>query len=718
MIPTPALGHWLQIGLALGLGSTAIVLVGILLQRWLTAAIWRRTWWRATLVGFGLLLVGEVTGLASGSRGLIWLLTVGPGAEPSRVAPVPPRRPLSPRAQALLEKLRERYPDLARKPDAGDGGETEVMSAEPPSWPAVPAWWPGILWASGSLLLLFRLAAAQVLLGLLARRSAPVTDPALQARLLDVARRLACTQPIRLLQAENLVSPAALGIVRPAILVPATFAAECSPRRQEAVLAHELAHLQSRDPAWLLLGDLVTACLWWLPGVWWARRQLDHAAEAVADEASLVVTDGPQELAACLVELGRRLAPAGAGRGIGMAGPTLRSALGLRVQRLLGLTGRSRSQRRQLRALGGRCAMAGVMLAIALGVTFWIPFSPLAEGDASMPSLIQAWRRSLAGVVVLATLGTGGEQTPAQEPVRPASGVRDESPTFVGKLDVSLVEQAGAAPGLGAPGGQAQPTAGGQAGGKAGTSPKGANKGNNPASGGGMMGSMAGRATPPAELRIKVFRLRHADPEVLNEVLQGLLPETTAIAAGGGPGGHVQMMAGMAGGLIGGGAPGGMMPGAVPGMGGVGALGMGGGALGLGGGGPGMGVGFANTWRASVDARTRSLIVRGSPRDLTVAADLVRVLDLPADQPIPKVATLRAFRLRHADPDALAEELNGLELNARIMAVHDAKLLIVAGSEELMNELGEVITQLDVEGTPPAKPPEKPQPMGKGAGRR
>ena len=73
------------------------------------------------------------------------------------------------------------------------------------------------------------------------------------------------------------------------------------------MVAHELAHLAVHDPAWGILADVVVAMFWWHPLVWWARRQLCAANEAVADEASLLIADGPNVLAECLVELGNRL---------------------------------------------------------------------------------------------------------------------------------------------------------------------------------------------------------------------------------------------------------------------------------------------------------------------------------------------------------------------------------------------------------------------------
>ncbi|HEV3237451.1 MAG TPA: secretin N-terminal domain-containing protein, partial [Gemmataceae bacterium] len=185
---------------------------------------------------------------------------------------------------------------------------------------------------------------------------------------------------------------------------------------------------------------------------------------------------------------------------------------------------------------------------------------------------------------------------------------------------------------------------------------------------------------------IKVFRLTHVDLETITPVLNNLLPESMNDAPAGLPaGGGALGIAGGAG-LGGGPVPGGGalgLGGGALGLGGGalgingGALGIGGGALGLGGlggmlgGGLGLGgggltgigggglIGAAGgvpgagpmSWRIAEDPRTKSLVVRGPEKVIEIAADLVAVLDLPADKPIPAVKNLRAYKLKHAKAD-------------------------------------------------------------------
>ena len=165
------------------------------------------------------------------------------------------------------------------------------------------------------------------------------------ARLLGINRRIC------LVESARLSGPIVYGVLRPAIGLPAGFTKRFDTARQEAMLAHELAHLAADDPFWYLLADLAAAIFWWHPCVWLARRQLHFASETAADEASLLLANGPGVLAECLVELGARLAQPRSFARLGVEGTGFRSGLGRRVERLVNLRGRSWSPPSRVRSV-------------------------------------------------------------------------------------------------------------------------------------------------------------------------------------------------------------------------------------------------------------------------------------------------------------------------------------------------------------------------------
>ena len=233
------------------------------------------------------------------------------------------------------------------------------------------------------------------------------------------------------------------GILRPTIGVPEDFDREYDSAQQEAMLLHELGHLAGRDPAWHAFADLVTIALWWHPMAWWARHELRVADEFAADETSAVVEGGPDALAASLVKVGARLdrARAFSSRLGGLAhveGSGFRSGLGRRVERLLSLSrDPSRpcdrhSNRFSDRFSNGfsnwfsngfsRVAILAVLVAALISSTLWLrPLTVEADlasyrentrqGESTMTTtLLPIWKRSLAGLTILAVLGAGAAQ--------------------------------------------------------------------------------------------------------------------------------------------------------------------------------------------------------------------------------------------------------------------------------------------------------------------
>ena len=223
-------------------------------------------------------------------------------------------------------------------------------------------------------------------------------ERALAEKVQALARALGIRRRVRVIESARLTSPIAFGLLRPTVGLPPDFAIRFNPAKQDAMLAHELAHLAAHDPFWCLLADAATVVLWWHPGVWWLRRQLHLASEMAADEASLLVADGPQVLAECLVELGARLTGPVLGQ-LRVSG--FRSHLGRRVQRLVHLEGRAWSPPPRLGAAMIRIFGPMAMTVIVVLCTAWAAPQALTTGE-SMKMMQLNWKRSLATFALLA----------------------------------------------------------------------------------------------------------------------------------------------------------------------------------------------------------------------------------------------------------------------------------------------------------------------------
>lgn len=205
------------------------------------------------------------------------------------------------------------------------------------SWPQSWPWLACGLWA---LLMVVGIARSlwlrRRLNGVLRQRSA-VVDPALVGCLERLCAQAGLSRPVRLSCSPFLNGPVALG--RWEICLPLQALSELSPAGQEAMLAHELAHLLRRDPAWLALCQLIEACFFFQPLNRLGRRRLQATAEFLCDDWAVATTGRRVAFAECLAQVAswieaRPFRPRLPAAVPGMARSD--SALVQRVQRLAG----------------------------------------------------------------------------------------------------------------------------------------------------------------------------------------------------------------------------------------------------------------------------------------------------------------------------------------------------------------------------------------------
>lgn len=94
------------------------------------------------------------------------------------------------------------------------------------------------------------------------------------------------SEGIEIRESEGVGSPVALGIVRPAILLPGDWR-DWDNRKLGAVLAHERSHIQRCDPAVQLISAIHRALLWVSPLSWFLHRRIVRTAEEASDDAAV-----------------------------------------------------------------------------------------------------------------------------------------------------------------------------------------------------------------------------------------------------------------------------------------------------------------------------------------------------------------------------------------------------------------------------------------------
>jgi beta-lactamase regulating signal transducer with metallopeptidase domain len=420
------IAQWLtpyELFVRVGLGAAVIVALAAIAGQLVCSASMKAAVWRLATVSMFLLVALELSGLgqAVAQLGRQWIAN----------------RAENGAAEAVPERLYASSPaNLVESDSLSDAlvvpPQSQVIEPEPVPQPSQPSYvnWLAALWISGTIATLCWIVAGRIAASRFRRRCMVMNDGELYERVASLRATFSLRRPVVLLCSLRTASPVVFAGWRPALVLPVNFNEAFDRQQQDAILAHELAHLAAHDAPWQSAALVLCSLLWWHPLVWWSRRQLRAAHEAVADEGSLVMPDGPRVLAEALVALGQRLAaPQFAGPqprfGLSLGGGLFSSAqfhsgLGRRVQRLLNLPSRPwRGPRRTRMAFVHFSLPALVALAAAITCNAWAPSQvSIPQGETTMSILTTSWRGSLMATAFCAMLGNS-----------PAPAAADDDPT-------------------------------------------------------------------------------------------------------------------------------------------------------------------------------------------------------------------------------------------------------------------------------------------------
>lgn len=115
--------------------------------------------------------------------------------------------------------------------------------------------------------------------------SGPVYD-----RLIEHCRHMGVNRQPELRTSQIATTPFLIGISRPMIVLPVNLAYSGSCDELDAVLTHELAHVQRRDLLWNWLPALAEAVFFFHPLVWLARREWRLSQEIATDEHAITAS--------------------------------------------------------------------------------------------------------------------------------------------------------------------------------------------------------------------------------------------------------------------------------------------------------------------------------------------------------------------------------------------------------------------------------------------
>jgi beta-lactamase regulating signal transducer with metallopeptidase domain len=157
-------------------------------------------------------------------------------------------------------------------------------------------------WLAGVGFGLARIGLGVVRLRRLVGASLPLRLPGLTS----LAGRAGLRQAPRVVCSPRTISPLVTGWRRPVLVLPAGFEGGLTAAEVEAILLHELAHLERRDFIRNLIERAAAVLAWHQVGVRWLLADLQREREHCCDEQAIAATGRPLELARALVSLERR----------------------------------------------------------------------------------------------------------------------------------------------------------------------------------------------------------------------------------------------------------------------------------------------------------------------------------------------------------------------------------------------------------------------------
>lgn len=122
-----------------------------------------------------------------------------------------------------------------------------------------------------------------------------------------VIKRTASPLPLSLsipvISSPARMEPGVFGILNPVLILPDGIADRLSPAQMNAVIAHELCHVQRKDNLTAAIHMFVETIFWFHPFVWWIQTRLVAERERSCDEAAMNAASDPQIYAEAILNV-------------------------------------------------------------------------------------------------------------------------------------------------------------------------------------------------------------------------------------------------------------------------------------------------------------------------------------------------------------------------------------------------------------------------------
>lgn len=159
------------------------------------------------------------------------------------------------------------------------------------------------IWFFGAVLFLVRLFSNLSAVRTLRVSSKPTKDESLESLFSAISAKIGLAKIPRLKLTSDGLSPIAMGLLKPMVLIPAGLIFQLSPKHLEAILAHELAHIKRHDYLVNLIQSTMEVLFFYHPCFWWINQTIKELRENATDDLAIASGVAPKVLAEALAEV-------------------------------------------------------------------------------------------------------------------------------------------------------------------------------------------------------------------------------------------------------------------------------------------------------------------------------------------------------------------------------------------------------------------------------
>ncbi len=159
------------------------------------------------------------------------------------------------------------------------------------------------VWLLGALLFMLRLIGSYIYVQKVKHRYLFPVAQKWQCKLQKLSTHIGLKQKVDFFESSLISTPMVIGFFKPILLFPVGAINQLHIEEVEAIIVHELAHIQRNDYVLNLIQSVIEVLFYYHPVIWWISNHIRIERENCCDDKVLEICNNPLDYAKALVSL-------------------------------------------------------------------------------------------------------------------------------------------------------------------------------------------------------------------------------------------------------------------------------------------------------------------------------------------------------------------------------------------------------------------------------